>query len=207
MNENKNGHTKFAIRIEGVSGPDALVLPDGSKIAAPISPGVLAVADASNIIFRPGARAGHGLQELAEDGNPCVIIEHLARKPDVKKAEFIIPNLHYQVAAKPGDRLHFAVMFVHSNDLFYSFAPDGLPLFDDDQRPISGDVTGYVNLWDAGTEANEAPGVGPGQAPRQAFPGDGTKTKEPVRLVSEVGDGFHYPPTEKVIRVTINAVS
>lgn len=206
--QSANGHVKFAVRIEGISGPDTLVLPDGSTTAAPISPGLLVIGRAANVIFKLGAPAGHaGLRELAEDGNPCPLIERLAREPGVQNAEFLVPNLHYQVFAKPGDRLHFAVMFVHSNDLFYAFGPADLKRFDTEHQPISGDMTRFVELWDAGTEANEAPGVGPSQAPRQAFPGAGTKTRDPVRPVSAVQDRFCYPPTEQVIRVTITPVA
>jgi hypothetical protein len=196
-------YCKFAVRVESVSDQNTLVLPDGSTTSAPISPGVLAVADADNVLFEPGAAAGHtGLQQLAEDGDPCRLINHLTKELGIKTVEFLIPNLHYRVIAKPGDKLHFAVMFVQSNDLFYAFYPRGLSLFDE-RRPVSGDMTRYVDLWDAGTEVNQAPGVGPDQAPRQPFPGAGTKEKEPVKLVSEVRDGFSYPTTAKVIRVTI----
>lgn len=197
-------HVKFAVRVESVSGPDTLMLPDGTAIAAPISPGMIAVATADSILFHPGNRIGRsGLQQLAEDGNPCPLIAHVANRSGVTSAEFIIPNLHYRVVAKPGDKLHFAVMFVQSNDLFYAFGPHGLPLFDDMHQPVSGDMTRYVELWDAGTELNQVPGLGPDQAPRQPHPGAGTKTSEPVKLVSEVCDGFVYPPVEKVIRITV----
>jgi hypothetical protein len=199
-----NPHVNFAIRIESVSGPDTLVLPDGTATAAPISPGMIAVASIDNALFKLGEAAGDsGLQQLAEDGNPCGLIAGLAGTTGVTDAEFIIPNLHYRVVAKPGDRLYFASMFVHSNDLFYGFGPLGLPLFDESRRPVSGDMTQHVTLWDAGTELNQAPGVGPDQAPRQPAPGVGTMTKNPVKPVSQVLDGFTYPPTAKVIRITV----
>jgi hypothetical protein len=205
MHEHSNhGQFKFAVRIESVTDQHTLVLPDGTAIAAPISPGVLAVATAEDLLFKPGVIANKsGLQQLAEDGNPCPLIAHLAKQDGVRAAEFIIPNLHYRIVATPGDKLHFAVMFVHSNDLFYAFGSHGLPLFDDMKRPIAGDMTSHVKLWDAGTELNQAPGVGPDQAPRQPAPGVGTKTRDPVRLVSDVHDGFVYPPVANVIRITV----
>ncbi len=194
----------FAIRVEGVSGPHTLVLPDGTATAAPISPGLLAVATADRVVFQPGSLAGKaGLESLAEDGNPCPLVARLAKRDGVTDAEFIIPNLHYRVTAKRGDRLHFAVMFVHSNDLFYAFGPDGIPLFDAAGHPVSGDMTQYVSLWDAGTEQNQAPGVGPDQAPRQPAPGIGVNEREPVQLISDVHDGFSYPATASVIRITV----
>jgi hypothetical protein len=93
-------------------------------------------------------------------------------------------------------------MFVQSNDLFY--APDGagIALFNSDGAPVSGDVTGQVQLWDAGTEVNQEPGVGPDQAPRQAGPDAGPDEDGVVQIVS---DEFSYPATLATIRVTIMA--
>ena len=47
-----------------------------------------------------------------------------------------------------------------------------IALFDASGRPISGDVSSALGLWDAGTEVNEEPGVGPDadeKAIRSAF--------------------------------------
>ena len=70
--------------------------------------------------------------------------------------------------AAPGARLSFATMFVPSNDLFFAPDEDGIALWNEDGTPRSGDLTDEVFLWDAGTEANEEPGVGPNQVQRQA---------------------------------------
>ena len=55
----------------------------------------------------------------------------------------------FRIGAVPGQKLSFATMFVHSNDVF--FAPDGagIALFDMGGAPVSGDVTDQVQLWDA----------------------------------------------------------
>ncbi|MEM6957988.1 MAG: spondin domain-containing protein, partial [Myxococcota bacterium] len=63
-----------------------------------------------------------------------------------------------------------ATMFVQSNDVFIGPDEAGIPLFDAAGAPISGDITDQVVLWDVGSEANEAPGSGPNQAPRQSGP-------------------------------------
>lgn len=105
--------------------------------------------------------------------------------------------------AGDGDYLSFATMFVQSNDLFYGFEDRGLRLHDADGNPITGDVTSKVDLWDAGTEVNQEPGVGADQAPRQTGPNAGTTENGVVRLVSELGDGFVYPADEQVIRLTL----
>ena len=51
-------------------------------------------------------------------------------------------------------------MFVHSNDLFYAPADNGMALWDAGGFLKTGDVTSEFMLWDAGTEMNEEPGEG-----------------------------------------------
>ncbi len=75
--------------------------------------------------------------------------------------------------AGPGHSLHFATMFVQSNDLFYAPDEDGIALYDAGGNATAGDVTSHVRLWDAGTEVDQEPGTGADQAPRQAGPDTG----------------------------------
>jgi hypothetical protein len=110
-----------------------------------------------------------------------------------------IPGQPFEVTAAPGERLFFATMFVQSNDLFLAPQPQGIALFDETQKPVSGDVTGDVSLWDAGTEVNEAPGVGSNQAPRQSGPTTGPAEHG---VVGVINDGHSYPPVNEVIQVT-----
>lgn len=93
-------------------------------------------------------------------------------------------------------------MFVQSNDLLFAPDPKGIDLFDAAKMPKSGDVTGDVMLWDAGTEVNEAPGAGPNQAPRQAAANTGPGENDVVHPVS---DGFTYPVVREVIQVLVSA--
>ena len=100
--------------------------------------------------------------------------------------------------AGKGHFLSFATMFVQSNDLFYAPAEDGLALYDASGNAITGDVTGMIGLWDAGTEVNEEPGVGPNQAPRQSGPDTGMDENGNV---VPVNDAYTYPDVEDVIKV------
>lgn len=59
-------------------------------------------------------------------------------------------------------------------------------------------------LIDAGTEANEPPGVGPNQAPRQGKPNTGPSEDKPVRAA---GHEFQVPPVSAVIKVTVTAAA
>jgi hypothetical protein len=67
--------------------------------------------------------------------------------------------------------------------------------------PVTGDVTGQVTLWDAGTEVNQAPGFGPDQAPRQVGSNTGSAENGIVQIVA---DEFTYPDSSNIIRVIIS---
>ena len=60
--------------------------------------------------------------------------------------------------------ISIATMKMHSNDLFLAFGDKGLPLFNNATGlPLYNqvtDVSSELHLWDAGTEANEKPGLG-----------------------------------------------
>jgi hypothetical protein len=58
---------------------------------------------------------------------------------------------------------------------------DGIALFDANGKPIRGDVTSQILLWDAGTEVNEEPGLGPNQAALQPAPNTGPAEHGVVR--------------------------
>ena len=113
-------------------------------------------------------------------------------------------TLSFSFNAGIGSYLSFATMFVQSNDLFYGFSDQGLRLYDDNGVAVTGDVTGMVNLWDAGTEVNEEPGVGPNQAPRQSGPNTGPDENGTVELIANVNDGFSYPAVADVIKVMLS---
>jgi len=93
-------------------------------------------------------------------------------------------------------------MFGRSNDLF--FAPDGkgIELYNGD-APLSGDITSKISLWDAGTEVNEAPGMGMYQANTEPGPNTGPSESDPITEIGNVNDGFTYPSVSSIIKVTI----
>jgi hypothetical protein len=59
-----------------------------------------------------------------------------------------------------------ATMMGQSNDWFYAPAESGIALFKDG-KPISGEISSQIILWDAGTEVDQEPGIGSDQGPRQ----------------------------------------
>ena len=109
----------------------------------------------------------------------------------------------YSFNAGKGHYLSFATMFVQSNDLFYAPTENGVALYNEDGTALNGDITSMIDLWDAGTEENEEPGVGDNQPPRQGDPNTGTDENGTVALISDITDGFTYPADEDIIKVTI----
>lgn len=188
-------------------------------ITSPIAPGAYAVHTGSNAIFTPGQRdRGEGLETLAENGGGDDLAASLSDADDVSSAgAFAITTntaaggpafpgdaYEFSINAEDGDRLSLATMWVQSNDLFFAPGDSGIALFNSSGDPISGDITSQFRLWDSGTEVNEAPGVGPNQAPRQSGAGAGTQESAAIAAPS---DGYSYPVTNSVIKVTITPAS
>lgn len=213
--ESDRGEGLEALAEDGDPSSLADALAARTGLTVPLSPGVFAVHSTDGPIFTSGQPdRGLGLEALAEDGDPSELADALASAAGVSESgAFTTPvgaaapgvlspgqAYEFSVDAEPGDRLSLATMFVQSNDLFYAPAASGIELFDGTGTAISGDVTAELQLWDAGTEVNERPGVGLNQAPRQAGVDTGADENGVVRPVD---DGFMYPGLTNVIRVSI----
>lgn len=217
--DDKNDEVTFTVTIENVSNGMTLMLSNGETAPAPISPGVWAITALFNPLFEVGRYdQGLGLEAQAEDGNPTILAGNIEGMRGVKSSGvFTTPvggsgpapafpgdMFQFTVTAHRGERLTFSSMFGQSNDLFYSTGAVGVPLFKWNGQPVEGDVTRYFYLWDAGTEVNQEPGLGGDQAPRQSGPNMGESEHKRIRRVH---DGYSYPRTNKVIKVTITPMS
>jgi hypothetical protein len=212
-------------RGEGLEGiaedgvPDALAksLAARTGVTVPLSPGVFAVHRDGEPIFTVGAPdRGLGLEAIAEDGMPAKLGASLGSMNLVAHGVFdtalgaprpgpATPGQTFEVTfrASAGDRLSFATMFAESNDLFFAPPPEGLALFVANGQPRWGDVTESVRLWDAGTERNEQPGLGPNQAPRQPAPNTGPAEAGSVRAAESRTGVYVYPEASAIVRVTL----
>ena len=217
--ESQDGSGLEALAEDGNPQPLADSLASRTGLVSPIAPGVYAVHGSGAVLFSEGqADAENGLEALAEDGDPSGLSDALSTADGVIMSgvfntvvgggapapAFPGEAYRFEVTAESGDRLSLATMLVQTNDLFFAFDPSGIALFDASGMPISQDVTVAISLWDAGTEVNEAPGAGKGQAPRQTADNPGTTESGTVRLVD---DGFEYPAPSEVIRVTIKPLA
>ena len=208
----------FTVRIENVSAKDALKLSNGKTEPVGVAPVLYLIHTNRAPLFTSGEPdRGKGLEALAEDGPTGPLEKSLKGQPGIvhvgstdtpvgaRSPGDIWPGdvFEFKVSAKPGERLTIATMFAQSNDLFYAPREEGIALFDAGGKPLAGDVTSQILLWDAGTEVNEEPGLGPNQAALQAAPNTGPAEHGVVRPIGEVKDGFHYPSVAEVLRVTI----
>jgi hypothetical protein len=211
------GPTRFTVIVENVSTPQTLKLSTGGTAPAPNSPVLWVVHTHPGVLFTKGHYDhGVGLEALAEDGDPGPLDAHLragGERGVVASGAAAIPvgddqpgpalpgkRFEFSFEASPGDRLTIATMFGQSNDVWIGNDDEGIALFDGRGKPLAGDLTARLSFWDAGTEVNEEPGVGPNQAPRQPAPNTGPQEH---RRIGPVNDGFTYPPVGEVVRVTI----
>jgi len=212
--------TKFTVKIENIAVQDGMKAKDGTKWSFAMSPGLCIVHTNNAPVFSVGKKdRGKGLESQAEEGNPAALAKSLQGEKGVKSVTVfntplgtdtpapIIPGYAYECSfeAAPGSKLTITSMFGQSNDLFYAPNESGIPLFNNG-KPISGDITAKIILWDAGTEVHEEPGVGPNQAPRQKAPNTGKDENGVIKNIKDVKDGFTYPKTTRVMKVTITPV-
>jgi hypothetical protein len=205
--------TKFTIKVENISKGEALKLSNGKSAPFVSAPVLWVIHTGANPIFTGGqVDAGKGLETLAETGNPGPLVKSLNGAPRVVAIGAddhpigataggpITPGQGYEfeITAEPGQYLSTAWMFGQSNDLFYA-SDRPIALFAGN-KPVSGDMTPQLALWDAGTEVNEEPGLGPNQGPRQATPDAGVPEKN---AIAHVSDKYTYPKISSVLRLTI----
>lgn len=205
----------FKVKIENIGSPDGLEAADGTKYPFALSPGLFVVNHKKQYFFTENKKADTALELQAEDGNPEPLSKKLLTKVgSIYMGVFNTPagadmpgpllpggTYEFSFTGTEGMKFNLIAMYGQSNDLFY--APRvALDLFDKNGNALTGDITDKLLLWDAGTEVNQAPGIGDEQAPRQTMANTGKAENGVVTLVK---DGFTYPNTTDVLRVTITA--
>jgi len=203
----------FKVRIDNITTPNEFTASNGTKWSLPFSPGVFVVTNTSDPIYTVGKRdRGHGLRAQAEDGDPTALAANV-EKTYPGSGVFLIPVggtkpmgirpghwFEFYVVANPDQKLYFTTMFGQSNDWFYS-TPSGIALFDASGKPTGGNVTSKVQIYDAGTEADQELGIGSTQGPRQPHPRYGPDDPNPLVRVAITDPRF--VDVAKVMRVTV----
>ena len=113
------------------------------------------------------------------------------------------PGQAYEIDLRglPGDRVSFATMFGMSDDWFFATKPEGIALFDAWGMPNSGDVSERIAIYDAGTEVDQEPAIGPDTGPQQAAPNTGAI--DPVRQVRELAASRYGVAASSHLKVTL----
>lgn len=200
------GHGLEALAETGNAAPLSEYLKMQSGYVSPIAPGVWVVhKKGQRPLFREGKPDyGNGLEPLSETGDPSVLFHSIMDEyisgvysTVIETGEMgpLFPGQSYTFTfeAKQSEYLSFASMLGKSNDLFFAPGDIGIKLFNGNE-PIHGNITHYIELWDAGTEPNEYPGAGIHQGP------GGTDENGVVMIVD---DQFTYPAVDHMIKVTI----
>jgi len=211
---NQNGHeATFTIRVENISTKDGEVASNGTRWSFALSPGLWTLLDREDLPFKEGKPASRGLEMQAEDGDPSGLEKMLAAENHTGHGIFNTPigaknagpirpadSFEFSISAKPGMRILMTMMFGQSNDWFY--APEKpIELFDKSGQPVNSDVTSRFVLYDAGTEKDEEPGIGPNQGPRQKTVNTG---EDEHGVVHKVKDSPFVSRNAELFRVTIS---
>jgi hypothetical protein len=206
--------TEFTIRVENITKGETLKLSTGAKAPFVLAP-VLWLVHTGNVnpLFAGGqAEMMKGLEQLAEEGNTEPLTKSLNQDAGIVSVGAdarpegdllggpLTPGKAYEFTLKaaPGQFLSLAAMFGQSNDWFYS-NDRPIALFNGG-KPVAGDMTAQLSLWDAGTEVDEEPGLGPNQAPRQKAANAGTPESVSV---AHVAGKWAPPGVGGLIRVTV----
>jgi len=170
------GRTRFEVTVSNTSDSSTLSIPSyGSNTSVTLSPGIFVVhANDEDPIIAAGVAADEAVEAFAEEGNPTLLQQTVPgagifNTPVGSTLPSLLESAQeysFKVTAEPGNRLSLATSLMQSNDWFYTSnngEQQGIALFGADGRPVSGDVSSQMVLWEAGTEEDEEAGAGAGQ--------------------------------------------
>lgn len=221
LDASTGGGTRGIEQLAEDGNPAALDSALVAGISTPISPGNFVLHTQAGPLFLPGeSDRGLGMESLAEDGDNVVLDASLIDQPIRDQGSFEVPvgadtirwaergeSFIFTFEAFEGDRLSFVTKFGMSNDWFFGVHPDGIDLWfdDEDDEPISGDITDQVFLYDLGTEVDEELAVGPNTGTQQAAINSGAL--DPDRVIREIDPAVYAPPVTDHLRVTITPLA
>jgi len=204
-NEQTDGQT--TVTVANASDP-GLLASGHTNGNAVLSPGVYAITEErENPMFSRGEQASEGFTRLAEAGQTETLVKEMENTDGVVTAGAfgdgpITPQSETGITVDASEEryISLAAMLVPSNDTVVATAAP-IPLRFRGQR-VTGDMSAFLRLYDAGTEPNTAHGQGEDQAPAQSDPLQGDDEGATVRQLSTVSDGVLSPEAGDVASVT-----
>lgn len=181
-------------------------LSKNSGLFSALSPGAFGLNDS---LFFIGVKANSKIESLAEDGDPSGFSSDPSEFTNVFDTPIgasgpgpILPGESYSftVSATDGDFISMGSMILESNDWF--IGANYIPLFHIG-LPLTGEITSILKVYDAGTEQDEFPGLGPNQAARQG--GNNLGPEEDELLAKEITGEFIIPDIYDMVKVTLVA--
>ncbi|MEM7152836.1 MAG: spondin domain-containing protein [Myxococcota bacterium] len=189
-----------------------------------LSPVLWVLHDDAFLLFDPGVAASPGLEALAEDADPTVLLAEVMGLGLMEAGIIDTPPAGLPGPLPPGDVFELvltpsmpqrfvslAAMVMPSNDTFAGLQPGGVALLDDAGNPrsaeaVEADIVAQLQAWDAGTEGNQAGAAGRDMAPQQV--GDDVGASEGSDLVRQAGDDVRWslPAAEDLVRVIVSPV-
>lgn len=110
----------------------------------------------------------------------------------------ILPGqaVSFTFSAGKGQTVSFATMYGWSNDLFFAPGNPGIALYDEGGKPVEGDVSSQIKLWDNGSKINQAPGMNNQH--------NSANQNGVIKEVSGMdAQGFSYLPTNKLVNAML----
>lgn len=213
----------YEITFQNISSVPSFTAQNRTPVVSALSSMIGIVHTNNNALFSlETPDQGKGLADLAENGDPTPLAQTLrldssveivgiAAEPSQGARGILAPGQTFTLilsTLESNARLSLASSFMQGNDIIVATRPEGVPLFDQNGAPTSGDITSFFQFYDIGTEVNQAPGIGVNQVLRQgqAPTGQtsaGTRENGVVRILS---DGFNYPSIQNTIRVSIRPI-
>lgn len=211
----------FELVVQNTAPEPSFTTASGRPAIVAFAPALAAVHSGQNPIYTIGQLApANGLEAFAEDGDSSTLITTLqtleavslvliGAQPIEEDAQqgILLPGQSFRIVFNAENKsavLSLAIPYLQSNDVFVGSGNEGIPLFNEDGTPFSGEISSRLNLLDAGTEVNQAPGEGADQALLQDMPNQGASEGGPVRPVD---DGFEYPAVGSMLSVRVNPLS
>lgn len=160
---------------------------DRGTVASQLSPLLWALHEDTFELFGAGVNGADvvGLEALAEDGDPAPWFAAIDGTVGVGMAATIDtpadPEESFAIVVTPDQDNRFlsiATSIAATNDAFMAPLPGGIALLEEDgsarsNDDIEDDFRRMFLVWDAGTEANEVPGVGSNIQSEQVLPDSG----------------------------------